>query len=78
MTERRIVLPWAGLALLAALLFALKLRQAWPTGDDDLQWVIFENAVLPRAAVAILAGAALGLACGLLVAAPVVESVAVG
>lgn len=62
MSERRIFLPWIGLAFLAVILFALKLRTAWPAGDDALQWVILEYAVLPRAAVAILAGAALGLA----------------
>lgn len=55
-------MPWAGLGLLAAALFAWKLHDSWPRGDDPLQWVILESSVLPRAAVAILAGAALGLA----------------
>ena len=62
MKGQRILLPWAGLGLLAAMLFAMELRAAWPQGDDALQWVILQNAVLPRAVVAILAGAALGLA----------------
>lgn len=62
MTSRRALLPWAAMAVLAAVLFAWKVRDAWPVGDHHLQWVILQNAVLPRAAVAILAGAALGLA----------------
>ncbi|MCO6389632.1 Fe(3+)-hydroxamate ABC transporter permease FhuB [Aliihoeflea aestuarii] len=62
MKGQRILLPWAGLGLLAAMLFAMELRAAWPQGDDALQWIILQNAVLPRAVVAILAGAALGLA----------------
>jgi len=60
--QQRILLPWAGLAALAVVLFVIRLRDAWPQGDDALQWVILENAVLPRAVVAVVAGAALGLA----------------
>ncbi len=63
MTAGRVVLvPWMAMAVLAALLFAWKVAVSWPRGDDALQWVILENAILSRAAVAILAGAALGLA----------------
>lgn len=62
MNGQRILFPWIALAALATALFVVRLRNAWPQGDDALQWVILESAVLPRAAVAVLAGAALGLA----------------
>ncbi len=59
------ILLWAGAGLAAALLFALNLRAQWPdparTTPMDLQNVILMQSVLPRAAVALLAGAALGL-----------------
>ena len=66
MSGRRIILPWVGLGILAAALFLFQVYISWPNGSDPasvhLQSVILEYAVLPRAAVAILAGAALGLA----------------
>ncbi|MEO3385300.1 Fe(3+)-hydroxamate ABC transporter permease FhuB [Mesorhizobium sp. CAU 1741] len=54
---------WAALGLLATLLFAVRLHAGWPGADDPLglQRVILLYSTLPRAAVAILAGAALGL-----------------
>ncbi len=62
----RPVLLWGLAAAAAAALFALRVAGAWPDPslpvDIDLQRVILDFTVLPRAAVAILAGAALGLA----------------
>lgn len=59
------VVLWGGLGLIAALLFAAKLRTqiALPVPDHgiDLEHAILVYSVLPRAAVALLAGAALGL-----------------
>ncbi len=68
MAERRLlpVWLWALMAALALALFATKVIGAWPGpaagADAALQSVILTYTVLPRAAVAILAGAALGLA----------------
>jgi ABC-type Fe3+-siderophore transport system permease subunit len=69
MAERRAVLTmlWGLLAAAALALFARQVAAAWPDPavagmDGDLQRVILWYTVLPRAAVAILAGAALGLA----------------
>lgn len=60
---------WSGLGLLAALLFAQRIGMQWPSAPADrgldLDRVVLVYGVLPRAAVAVLAGAALGL-CGLL------------
>lgn len=57
---------WGALALAAALLFGMRLAELWPaampaTESVDLSDVILLYAFLPRAAVAIVAGAALGL-----------------
>ena len=57
---------WSGLGLLAAALFAQRVGMQWPStprGNTsvDLELVILLHSVLPRAAVALLAGAALGL-----------------
>jgi iron complex transport system permease protein len=57
---------WSLLALGAALLFGLRLADLWPAGmadtnGVDLSRVILIHSFLPRAAVAIMAGAALGL-----------------
>lgn len=56
---------WAILALAAALLFAWRVGMQWPVampGDGvDLDRVILLYSTLPRAAVAVLAGAVLGL-----------------
>jgi iron complex transport system permease protein len=52
------------MGLLAALLFAQQVGLQWPAagaGSTDLNQVIFYYGVLPRAAVALLAGAALAL-----------------
>lgn len=67
MAERRSIptVLWGLMAMAAVALFALRLKSSWPTAigaDADLQQVILTYSVLPRAAVAILAGAALGLA----------------
>jgi iron complex transport system permease protein len=68
MAERRplAVYLWGLLAALAVALFAYRLVAAWPDASSpagiDLQSVILRYTVMPRAAVAILAGAALGLA----------------
>ncbi|RUU40857.1 Fe(3+)-hydroxamate ABC transporter permease FhuB [Mesorhizobium sp. M6A.T.Ce.TU.002.03.1.1] len=56
---------WGLLAAVAALLFAWRISTQWPTapaGDGaDLDRVILFYSTLPRAAVAVLAGAVLGL-----------------
>ncbi|MCV3210876.1 Fe(3+)-hydroxamate ABC transporter permease FhuB [Mesorhizobium sp. YC-39] len=56
---------WSLLALVAAMLFAWRVGMQWPTalpGDGvDLDRVILFYSILPRAAVAMLAGAVLGL-----------------
>lgn len=65
----RSVLPaafWGVLALGAVLLFGLRLHELWPAttpvaDGSDLSRVILFYSLLPRAAVAIVAGAALGL-----------------
>ena len=65
----RALLPvafWGALAFGAALLFGLRLAELWPAGVSptdgiDLSRVILLYSFLPRAAVAIVAGAALGL-----------------
>jgi len=65
----RSVLPaafWGVLALGAVLLFGLRLHELWPAATPisdgtDLSRVILFYSFLPRAAVAIVAGAALGL-----------------
>lgn len=57
------IVLWAALGLAAAILFAFRLMACWPGPDaGELERVILLHAVLPRAAVGILAGAALGLA----------------
>lgn len=57
---------WGGMGLVAALLFAQRFGMQWPifaaSDASDLDRVILFYRVLPRAAVALLAGAALGLA----------------
>ncbi|MEO9337685.1 Fe(3+)-hydroxamate ABC transporter permease FhuB [Mesorhizobium sp. SB112] len=62
---RRGVLLWFGLALLAAMLFAFQVSSfvlgRGPALPADLDSVIFFNSVLPRAAIALISGAALGL-----------------
>lgn len=65
---RRLPLPmlfWGGMALLAALLFGQRVGQQWsathPGQALDIDRVILVYGLLPRAAVALLAGAALGL-----------------
>jgi ferric hydroxamate transport system permease protein len=55
---------WGAMGLLAALLFMQQVGLQWPAasaGPTDLDQVIFYYGVLPRAAVALLAGAALAL-----------------
>ncbi len=57
---------WGLLALGAALLFGMRMVDLWPAGTAavggiDLSRVILFYSFLPRAAVAIVAGAALGL-----------------
>lgn len=56
---------WGGMALVAALLFATRLgtqQEGLPPAQGvDLEQIILFYSVLPRAAVALLAGAALGL-----------------
>lgn len=63
--SRPAVAFWGGLALLAALLFAERLAVSWPdvstVGELNIDRVIFFYSTLPRAAVALLAGATLGL-----------------
>lgn len=66
MAERSAVpiLFWAAMAAVALLLFGWQLVAHWPpanAGRDDLSRVILLYSFLPRAAVAVLAGAALGL-----------------
>ncbi|MGH6762079.1 MAG: Fe(3+)-hydroxamate ABC transporter permease FhuB [Phyllobacterium sp.] len=63
----RLSIPfWSLLALLAALLFAYQVVLNWPTETNadamalELQQIILFNSVLPRGAMAILCGAALG------------------
>ncbi|WP_054308592.1 Fe(3+)-hydroxamate ABC transporter permease FhuB [Mesorhizobium sp. 1M-11] len=65
---RRLPLPmlfWGAMALLAALLFGQRVGQQWsathPGQTLDIDRVILVYGLLPRAAVALLAGAALGL-----------------
>lgn len=61
---RHPILPWAVMALAAALLFARQMSVHWPLSFDSnsgLNHVILIYSTLPRAAVALLAGAALGL-----------------
>lgn len=57
------VVLWGVLGLLAALLFAGGLHAQWPASGEGLgiDQIILLYSVLPRAAVALLAGAALGL-----------------
>lgn len=59
------VLLWSGLAVLAGALFGRKVAALWsglhPVQAVDLDHVILFYGLLPRAAVALLAGAALGL-----------------
>lgn len=65
----RLLRPWAGLGLLAAALFAavLAMRPALPGADAAaLEHVLLVNSLLPRAATAVLCGAALGLSGALL------------
>jgi len=57
---------WGTLALVAAMLFGLRLYDLWPAAASsadgtDLSRVILVYSFLPRAAVALVAGAALGL-----------------
>lgn len=53
---------WSVMALLAAALFGERLMTQWPTeAAGEIGRVIFTHSILPRAAVALLAGAALGL-----------------
>jgi ABC-type Fe3+-siderophore transport system permease subunit len=55
---------WGAMGLLAALLFTQQVSLQWPAagaGPTDLDQVIFYYGVLPGAAVALLAGAALAL-----------------
>lgn len=55
---------WGLLAAVAALLFAWRISTQWPTapaGDIDLDRIILFYSTLPRAVVAVLAGAVLGL-----------------
>jgi ABC-type Fe3+-siderophore transport system permease subunit len=56
---------WSMAGCLAALFFATTVWMHWPTDDaasgGDLQQIILMQSVLPRAAVALLAGAVLGL-----------------
>lgn len=66
MTERAVypVLAWFGGAVLAAALFATQVAAYWPAGGAEglgLDRIILTQSVLPRAAVALLAGATLGL-----------------
>ncbi|GLS31268.1 iron complex transport system permease protein [Mesorhizobium albiziae] len=69
MAERHTIpsMLWGLMAAAALALFAWQVADAWPdstaTGiDADLQQIILDYTILPRAAVAILGGAALGLA----------------
>lgn len=60
------IYAWGSLGLCAAVLFAWQLAAHWPvisasTGQTDLSRVILVYGFLPRAAVALVAGAALGL-----------------
>lgn len=66
--QQRSVLIWGGLALAAAALFGLKVWTQWAglasgagSVEDDLKRAILFHGTLPRAAVALLAGAALAL-----------------
>lgn len=61
--SRAAILSWGALGLAAAALFVLRLVATWPGADDSLglERVILFHSTLPRAAVAIVAGAALGL-----------------
>ena len=56
---------WGFLAAMAALLFAWRVDMQWPAAPSgngvDLDHVILVYSTLPRAAVAVLAGAVLGL-----------------
>ncbi|MDX3928194.1 MAG: Fe(3+)-hydroxamate ABC transporter permease FhuB [Shinella sp.] len=68
MAERRL-LPWIGLAIASALLFAYTTWAHLPapgSGLDDLRDVILYQSQLPRAVMALLCGAGLGLAGALL------------
>ncbi|MBS9722099.1 Fe(3+)-hydroxamate ABC transporter permease FhuB [Tianweitania sp. BSSL-BM11] len=56
----------AGLGLLTAMLFGWQIVGDWPAPGDRLAGLILFYATLPRGAVALLAGAALGLAGALM------------
>ncbi|WP_182084148.1 Fe(3+)-hydroxamate ABC transporter permease FhuB [Aureimonas sp. ME7] len=59
--------PALGLAALAAfLLLAVQVVLAWPEAGDALGRIVLVDSVLPRGAVALLAGASLGLSGALL------------
>jgi len=53
-------------SVLAIVLFAWQLALAWPVAGDPLAGLLLYQSVLPRGAVAVLAGAALGLSGALL------------
>lgn len=60
---------WAGwgiLAIAAGLLFLLEVWRSWPPAGDALQEILLLYGVLPRGAVALIAGAALGLSGALM------------
>ncbi|WP_312794023.1 Fe(3+)-hydroxamate ABC transporter permease FhuB [Tianweitania sp.] len=56
----------AALGLLAALLFGWQIVHDWPSPSDQLAEIILHYSTLPRGTVALLAGAALGLAGALM------------
>lgn len=57
---------WFGLATAAILLVSIALYRAWPGGSDGLERLVLVYSTLPRGAVALLGGAALGLSGALL------------
>ncbi|KAB0677705.1 Fe(3+)-hydroxamate ABC transporter permease FhuB [Aureimonas leprariae] len=60
------VLAFGAAALLAVALFGFQVGSHWPAEGDTLARIVLLDSVLPRGAVALLAGAALGLAGALL------------
>ncbi|MFD2237265.1 Fe(3+)-hydroxamate ABC transporter permease FhuB [Aureimonas populi] len=63
---RLAALGWALMAGLAAALFARQVWLGWPAAGDELAGIVLAYSTLPRASIALLAGAALGLSGALL------------
>jgi iron complex transport system permease protein len=57
---------WSALAFIAVLLFLWRVWTGWPKAGDELQSILLAYSTLPRGAMALLAGAALGLSGALM------------